>query len=135
MSTGKDLILVCDTSRPTIRVGRFVQPDLRAQLDSSEDIAHSAVFEELGKSVLQQLKSGETVVLNLGLIDWFPTAFYRLLLRVNEEVKAAGARLLLCCLPPRAKEAFELMGGDRTFASQVCESETRALYVAAHPSA
>ena len=133
MATGHDQLLTLDTSRPKLRVVRFVQPDMRSRLDG-EPIDQSALFRTLRSEVLDGLTAGETLVLNFGLIDWFPTAFYRLLLRVNEVTKGAGARLLVCCLPPLAKEAFELMGGTGTFAGQVYESEGRAIHAATHPA-
>ncbi|MBM3981045.1 MAG: hypothetical protein FJ304_12310 [Planctomycetes bacterium] len=133
MSTGNDQLLLCDTSRPKVRGVRFVQPDMRGHLDG-EPIDQCNLFRVLRADVLDAMVAGETVILNFGLIDLFPTAFYRLLLRVNEVTKGANVRLLLCCLPPLAKEAFDLMGGNGTFAGQIHPSEARAVYAATHPA-
>jgi len=134
MSSAKKQLLVCDTLHDGVRVARFVQPDLRDHLYDSEPIGGCSLFQELRTAALTHLTADGTLVLNLGLVDRFPSAFYRFLLQAQKEVERAGARLLVCCLPPNAKEAFELMGGNDTFAGQVCETEARALYVATHPA-
>jgi anti-anti-sigma regulatory factor len=107
--------LVCDTPRPGIRVVRFVRPDLRPQLCDQEAIADCSLFRELDAAALADLTVGKTVILNFGLVDWFPTAFYRLLLKAREVVQAHNARLLLCCLTPNVRECFDLMGGGKLF--------------------
>lgn len=126
--------VVCDTPSSGVRVVRFVRPDVREQLYDQESIADCGLFKELHAAVLADLAAGETVVLNFGLIDWFPTAFYRLIIRVNEEVAARNGRLLMCCLTANVKECFGLMGGDRTFPGQLRETEARAIYDAKHPA-
>jgi hypothetical protein len=135
MGATKKQLLVSDTPHTNVRVARFIQPDMRDQLYDSGAIADCSLFQELHAAVLTHLTPADTVVLNLALIDWFPTAFYRFLLRLNEEIVAAGARFLMCCLPPLANEAFDLMGGKITFAGQVFESEARAIFAATKPVA
>ncbi len=134
MGTGNELLMVCDTPRPSVRVARFVRPDLRDHLDSSGAVDQSTLFQQLHTSALQNLGAGDTVILNFGLIDWFPSGFFRLLLAVNAATTVANAKLLLCCLPPLAKEAFGLMRGDLTFAGRVFESEAGAISAATHPA-
>jgi anti-anti-sigma regulatory factor len=68
------------------------------------------------------LAAGQTVVVNVGLIDWFPTAFYRLLLKVREALQARNARLLLCCFTPNVRECFDLMGGGKLFEIRATEA-------------
>src|SRR4051812_43076706 len=126
--------VVCDAPAPNVRVARFVRPDVRDGLYDQESIADCAVYRELHAALLADLPRGGTAILNLGLIDYFPTAFYRLLMRLNEEVKGRGVRLLFCGLTPNVREGFDLMGGDHTFRGQVRESESRAVYDAKHPS-
>ncbi len=128
MGAQKTTQLVCDTPSPGVRVARFLRPDMRDHLYDSGSIADCSLYQELHNTVLADLKPGETVVLNFGLIDWFITAFYRLLLRVKEEVAAHHGHLLFCCLTPHVKEAFGLMGGDLTFAGLVRDTEDRALH-------
>jgi anti-anti-sigma regulatory factor len=108
--------IVCDTPRPGVQVVRFVRPDLRLQLyDEQSAIADCSLYRELDAAVLANLAAGEAIVLNFGLIDWFPTAFYRLLLKVREAVQDRNARLLVCCFTPNVRECFELMGGEKIF--------------------
>ena|SRR5947209_4363690 len=113
--------IVCDTPNAGIRVVRFVRPDLRPQLYDQEAIADCSLFRELDAAALADLPAGETVVINFGLIDWFPTAFYRLLLKVREAVQARNARLMLCCLTPNVQECFGLMGGGKLFEIKATE--------------
>jgi anti-anti-sigma regulatory factor len=134
MGTGSGRQVVCDTPAPGIRVARFIRPDVREDLYDQGSIAECALFRELHAALLGDPAGGGTVILNFGLIDFFPTAFYRLLLRFKEEVAARNARLLLCCLPPNVREAFALMGGDKTFHGQVRQTEARAIFDAEHPA-
>jgi hypothetical protein len=134
MSAENERLLISTTPRPNVWVVRFIQPDMRDHLYNTEAIAYCTLFAELREAALAHLQTGDTLILNFGLIDWFPTAFYRFLLRVNDEVKITNGRLLLCCLPPLAKEAFGILAGDVTFAGRVFESETSAIYGAEHPS-
>ena len=53
---------------------------------------------------------GGALVMNFGLIEAFPSAFFRLMLRVQTEVKARGGRLMLCGFSDYMKEAFDVMG-------------------------
>jgi anti-anti-sigma regulatory factor len=117
--------MVCDTPGAGIRVVRFVRPDLRPQLYDQQAIGDCSLFRELEAAALAGLAAGETVVINFGLIDWFPTAFYRLLLRVREVIQARNARLLLCCFTPNVQECFDLMGGGKCF--EVRPTEASAL--------
>jgi len=117
--------IVCDTPNAGIRVVRFVRPDLRPQLYDKEGITDCPLFQELNAAALTDLRAGETVVINFGLIDWFPTAFYRLLLKVREAVQARNARLLLCCFTPNVQECFDLMGGQRVF--EIKDTEAKAV--------
>jgi anti-anti-sigma regulatory factor len=126
MNTITELNVVCDRPRPGIRVVRFVRPDLRPQLDDErEAVTDCALYREVDAAALADLPAGGTVVLNFGLIDWFPTAFYHLLLRVRQAVQGRSARLLLCCLTPHVRECFDLMGGGKVF--EIRASEAKAV--------
>jgi anti-anti-sigma regulatory factor len=122
MASQSERNVVCDTLSPGVRVVRFVRPDLRPQLYDQEAIAECSLYRELDAAALADLPEGEAVVINFGLIDWFPTAFYRLLLKVREAVQARNARLLLCCLTPNVRECFDLMGGGRLFEIRATEA-------------
>jgi anti-anti-sigma regulatory factor len=80
------------------------------------------LYRELDAAALTNLAVGETVIINVGLIDRFPTAFYRLLLKVRETVQARNARLLLCCFTPNVRECFDLMGGGKLFEIRATEA-------------
>lgn len=134
MSGAKKQLLVCDAPHDAVRVARLVQPDMRDYLYDSGPIAGCTLFQELRSAALAHLAPGATLVLNLGLVDRFPSAFFRLLLQLKKEVGATGAGLLLCCLPPNAKEAFQLMDANDTFTGQVFETEAGAVYKATHPA-
>ena len=114
--------IICDKPNAGVWVVRFVRPDLRAQLYDQEAIADCSLFREIDAAALADLPAGETVVINFGLIDRFPTAFFRLLIKVHEVVQARNAKLLLCCFTPNVKECFDLMGGEKLFQIRATES-------------
>ena len=118
--------LVCDMPSPGVRVVRFIRPDLRPHLYDQEAISDCSLYRELDAAALSQLAAGEAIVLNFGLIDWFPTAFYRLLLKVRESVQTRNARLLLCCFTPIVRECFDLMGGGKLFDIRATEANAVA---------
>jgi anti-anti-sigma regulatory factor len=114
--------VICDKPSPGVRVIRFVRPDLRPQLYEQEAITDCSLYRELDEAALADLAAGETMVINFGLIDWFPTAFYRLLLKVREAVQARNARLMLCCFTANVRECFDLMGGGKLFEIRATEA-------------
>jgi anti-anti-sigma regulatory factor len=95
---------------------------MRAQLSDQEAITDCSLYREVDTAALADLAAGNSVVINFGLIDWFPTAFYRLLLKVRETVQARDARLLLCCFTPNVRECFDLMGGGKLFEIRATEA-------------
>jgi anti-anti-sigma regulatory factor len=115
--------LIVEKARRGVLVVRFVRPDLREFL--ARQGASCALFQELRAAVLGALEEGQTLVLNLGLIETFPSAFYSCLLNVREAVLARGARLVLCCLGQSVQEVFDLFKGNRLFL--VARSEVQAL--------
>jgi hypothetical protein len=125
MTSQRDANLVCDTPGPGIRVARFIRPDLRRVLYDQEAIADCSLFREFDAAALANLAPNDTLILNMGLIDWFPTTFYRFLLKVREMVQARGARLLLCCFTANVWESFDVMGGSKLF--DIRTTETAAL--------
>jgi anti-anti-sigma regulatory factor len=100
---------------PGGRVARFLLPDLSEQLYDSEDMTQTPLFQELRHRALIGLHRSESVVLNLGLVEPFPTVFYRFLLKVREVVLARDARLILCRLSADHREIFEITKGVRLF--------------------
>lgn len=118
--------LACDTPKQGVHVIRFVRPDVRPHLYDQEDITECSLYRELEAATLSDLPAGDSLVINFGLIDPFPTAFYRLLLKVRETAQARNARLLLCCFTPNVRECFDLMGGGRLFDSSATEANAVA---------
>src|SRR5262249_33254731 len=109
-------------------VVRFVRADLRDQLDGAADADACPLYQELFERALADRREDQTVILNFGLVEQFPTAFYRCLLRVREVVAARHARLLLCRLSPEHEELFRLLKGFDLF--RVTTTEGRALHEA-----
>jgi anti-anti-sigma regulatory factor len=127
MGTSTERNVVCDAPKPGVRVVRFVRPDLRPHLYDQGHITDCSLYREIDNA-LAGLAAGETVIVNFGLVDWFPTAFYRLLLALREAALARSARLVLCCFTPNVQEGFELMGGPKVF--ETTTAEAKAVYEA-----
>jgi len=99
---------------------------LRNALYDAEPITEAALYQEIRKgAVLSELTPDDSVVLNLGLVEWLPSMFFRLLMEMRAEIARRNARLFLCGLQPSVKEVFELMGGNRLF--EIRTSEQRAI--------
>jgi len=120
--------VLVEQARESVWVVRFVRPDLRDQLYDDADADACPLFQELSERALAHLQEGQTVILNFGLVEKFPTAFYRCLLKVREAVAARHARLRLCRLSPEHEEIFRLFRGFELF--RVTTTEGRALYEA-----
>src|SRR5262249_49323667 len=117
---------VQEIAAPGVRVVRFLRPDLREPLDS--DAGGCPLFREL-QVVVNLLNEGDTLVVNLGLVELFPTDFYSCLLRVRQAVLARKARLVLCSLSADHLEIFKLFKADRLF--HITATEFQALRDAA----
>jgi hypothetical protein len=117
--------ILFESPADNIRVARFLRPDVRAALYDNEAITETSLYKELHAGAIMGLPSGGTMILNFGLIDWFPTSFYRLLLQAIQDARAVGGQILLCCLTENVKEGFEIMGGRKLF--EVFSTEARAL--------
>jgi anti-anti-sigma regulatory factor len=113
--------LVRENVSRDVHVVRLVRADLREQLD--DDGAGGALFRELRDDVLNGLGENQTLILNLGLVELFPTALYACLLRVREAVLARRARLVLCRLSPEHLEIFQLFNARRLFHTARTEAQ------------
>jgi hypothetical protein len=125
MTTFKSRNLIVERPRDGVRVVRFVRADLRDQLDDDANASVCPLYQELFEWALVDLLEGQTVILNLGLVEQFPTAFYRCLLRVRETVATRSARLLLCRLSHEHEELFGLFKAFQLF--HVTTTECRAI--------
>jgi anti-anti-sigma regulatory factor len=128
MTTFNRRHVLCESTREGVWVVRFVRPDLCDQLYDEADADACPLYQELFERVLANVQEGQTVILNFGLVEPFPTAFYRCLLKVREVVAARHARLLLCRLSPEHEEIFRLFRGFDLF--RVITTEGRALHEA-----
>jgi anti-anti-sigma regulatory factor len=126
MATFKSRNLFVERPRDGVWVVRFVRADLCDQLHDDADAEACPLYQELFERVLANVQKGQTVILNFGLVEPFPTAFYRCLLKVREVVAARHARLLLCRLSPEHEEIFRLFRGFDLF--RVITTECRALH-------
>jgi hypothetical protein len=120
--------VVVERLREGVCIVRFVRADLREHLDSTADAQACPLYQELFERVLAGLREGQTVILNFGLVEQFPTAFYRCLLKVREVVATRNARLLLCRLSLEHEELFQLLKGFQLF--RVTTTEGRAIHEA-----
>jgi anti-anti-sigma regulatory factor len=117
--------LIVETVARGVRVVRFARPDLWEYLYDDADIADCPLFGEFRDAALSDLGEGQTLVLNLGLVEPFPTALYRLLLVARQLVLARKARLVLCRASPEHQELFQLFQAYRLFSVVRTEAEAR----------
>jgi hypothetical protein len=124
MELSKGGHLVVETGEPSVKVVRFSTPDLRGEI-YQEPLEECVLFRELQETVLTRLMAGEILILNLGLVEPFPSRFYSVLIAVKKAVQARQARLLLCCLGQPAQECFTLYTGYQTFTVTTTEAEAK----------
>jgi len=117
--------VICEALTEHICIARFLRPDVRPALYDQEAIPDTLMYKELNAGAIAGLPEGGILILNFGLIDWFPTAFYRVLIQILHDMRAKHGRVLVCCLPPIVKEGFDLMGGPKLF--EVHSTEARAI--------
>jgi anti-anti-sigma regulatory factor len=117
--------IIIESPSDTIRIARFLRPDVREALYDQEAIPETSLYKELHAGAISGLPKGGTVILNFGLIDWFPTAFYRILIQALQDARGLGGRIVLCCLTENVKEGFEMMAGRKLF--EVFSTEARAI--------
>jgi len=123
MNHGTEQHLTHERLMPGVRVIRFIRPDLRRQLDpivSDDNVLYREIAEALG-----DLATGDRVVMNFGLVERFPTAFFQLLMKVRQFVMGKKGQTTLCCFRPEILPAVELMGGSRLFG--IATSEEAAI--------
>jgi hypothetical protein len=126
LSNGRNMLV----ERPAahIWVVRFTRPDPRAQLDGA-GVEDCDLYKDLNTAVLSALAPGDAVVLNFGLVFWFPTTFFQVLLQVREIIVKRQARLLMCGFVPEVQESIRLFKGDKIF--EIAHTEEQAVRKAA----
>src|SRR5262249_28280325 len=128
MVAGNRRNMVVERTGDGVWAVRFARPDLSDQLYEDADAEVNPLYQELWCRVLFQLRHGQSVILNFGLVERFSSAFYRCLLKVREVLASRGARLILCRLSPEHEEVFALFKGFDLF--RVAQTELRAAHEA-----
>ena len=118
LSNGRNLLL--ERPAANIWVVRFTRPDPRKQLDGA-GVEDCDLYQDLNAAVLSRLAPGEALVLNFGLVHYFPTAFYQVLLQVRAGVLTRQARMILCAFSNEIQESVRLFKGDKVFEIVSCE--------------
>ncbi len=108
-----EALLIQEQISPTIRVIRFVKPDLRSTLDSmtTDD---TPLYREI-LNALHDLPDESHVIFNFGITERFPTSFFQVMMRIRQLIQARGGRVYLCSFQPDIRNSVELMGGSRLF--------------------
>ena len=110
-------------------LARFTRPDLRAQLDGA-GVEDCELYKDLQEAILCHFKAGDWLVLNFGIVSYFPTSFYQLLLGVRHEIMERKGHLLLCSLEPETEEAMRVMRAEKVF--EIMHTEDYAIRRATH---
>lgn len=103
------------------KVVRIVEPDLRRIFDHVVEVVDCDLYKQLDKEILEPMQMGETVILNLGLVEYVTSRVYTLFLMLRSEIIQRGGRLILCNLNDRIEELLGILGGDRLF--EFCKTE------------
>src|SRR5262245_23462066 len=105
--------LLHEVLAPGIHVIRFLRPDLRSALDpiiGDDNVLYREMIE-----LLEGLDSGMRVIINLGLVERFPTSFFQLLMRVRQFILSRDGEIYLCGFRAEILPTVELMGGAKLF--------------------
>ena len=127
LSNGRNLLV--EGPSAGIWVVRFTRPDLRVQLDGA-GIEDCELYQDLSTAVLNRIAPGDAVILNFGMVYWFPTAFYQVLLQFRAAVQHRKGRLLMCSFAPELMESIRLFKGDKVF--EITHTEEQAVKKASH---
>ncbi len=120
--------IVVENRGPGVRVARFIDPDLRDQLYDEGDIEQTRLFQDLHASALTYFAEGEMLILNLGMLEHFPTVLYSCLLKVREIVMGYRGVVVLCGIRPETREILDLFKAERLFV--VTKTEAQAVRLA-----
>jgi anti-anti-sigma regulatory factor len=125
MIIGKYGKLVVENRGPGVRVLRFIHPDLRDQAYDAGDIERCRLFLDIKSSALGYIAERDVLIVNLGLVEHFPTVFYSILLKIREILTEHQGGVVLCGDNSRTREILELFKASRLFA--VVKTEEEAL--------
>lgn len=116
--------VVSDRPNPRVRVVRLARPDPRSAIYDGEP-SQCELARDIRAAVFADLGPGDGVVLNCGLLEWFPSVLFQVFLDLRTEAQSKGGKFILCRLPVDVREAFDVMGGGRLF--EVRATEARAV--------
>lgn len=132
MIVGKNGKLVVENRGPGVRVLRFIHPDLRDQAYDAGDIERCRLFVDIKAGALSYISEKEVLIVNLGLVEYFPTVLYSILLKAREILTAHRGGVILCGANAQTREILELFKASRLFA--VVKTEEEAVDLASHYS-
>ena len=132
MILGKNGKLIVENHAPGVRVLRFIHPDLRDQAYDAGDIERCRLFMDIKTSALGYISKREVLIVNMGLIEYFPTVLYSILLKVREILTEHLGGVILCGANAHTREILDLFKASRLFA--VVKTEEEALELGAHYS-
>lgn len=116
--------VVADRPSSRVRVVRFARPDPRPSLYDGEP-GTCELARDIRAAAFADLEPGQGVVVNCGLLEWFPSVLFQLLLDLRNEAHTRDAKFILCRFPADVREAFDVMGGGKLF--EVRATEARAV--------
>ena len=116
--------VVSDRPNPRVRVVRLARPDPRSAIYDGQP-SQCELARDIRAAAFADLGPGDGVVLNCGLLEWFPSVLFQVFLDLRNEAQTKGGRFVLCRLPSDVREAFDVMGGGRLF--EVRATEARAV--------
>src|SRR5260370_23659702 len=127
MIIGKNGKLVVENRGPGVRVLRFIHPDLRDQAYDAGDIERCRLFMDIKASALSYISEKEVLIVNLGLVEHFPTVLYSILLKAREILTAHRGGVILFGAHAQTTEILELFKASRLFAVVKTEEGAGAL--------
>jgi anti-anti-sigma factor len=77
------------------------------------DAATVPAFEETLKRLLAEKHS--RLVINLTQVNYISSSGLRAMLTARRQARAQGGDLILCCMPPRVQQVFDMVGFSSVF--------------------
>lgn len=124
MSTIYTKNLILSIPRNNLVIARVSRTNLRSAINPYLEVSETDLYLELVRATRDHLYAEGTLILNLALVERFPSMFYSVLLMVRKHLMERECRLLLCGLHGDMDDIFTLLGGYRVF--EVTGTETEA---------
>jgi anti-anti-sigma regulatory factor len=123
MSTVHTKNLILNIPGNNLVVARVSKSNLHAAINPYLEVAETDLYRELVRVIREYLQADGTLILNLALVERFPSMFYSVLLMVRKLLRERGSRLILCGLRGDMDEVFTILGGYRIFEVKGTETE------------